>query len=421
MAHIRRHPVDKTKWQVRYIDPVGRERSKTFPRKVDADKYLIHVEGQKQRAEWIDPKRSATRFEELAERWLASRSHLKPRTFEGYHSLLRVHILPALGSLRLDRIDRLTVESWMAERKAAGLSASRRRQAFQVFRQILDAAVEDRYLPSNPAIGVKLPKLTQREQLFLEPEEVAEIAALVPEQFRALLYIFGCAGLRWGEAVALRRRRVDVLRSRLEVTESMSDVAGQLIFGPTKNYRNLTIVLPRFLRDMLNGHLLRHTASGTDGLLFTAENGSPLRNSNFNRRVWKPTVEQAGLPEGLRIHDLRHSAVAFLISQGAHPEAIKRYMGHSSISVTMDVYGHLFPSDAEDLADKLNELFRRSQTDKIRTKRPLTAVLVEGTDPGNASYQGVLFAPSGGLEPPTPGLGNPSEGSDDQDEDPESQ
>ena len=406
MAHIRRHPVDDSKWQVRYIDPTGRERSKTFPRKVDAEKYLIHVEAQKQRAEWIDPAQSATKFGELAGRWIASRSHLKPRTLEGYRSLLRVHILPAFGSTRLDRIDRLTVDTWMADLKAIGLSASRRRQAFQVLRQILEAAVQDRYLPSNPAAGVKLPKFEQREQLFLEPAEVDEVAVLVPEQFRALVYIFAYGGLRWGEAVALRRRRVDVLRGRLEVAESMSDVAGQLIFGPTKNYRNRTIVLPRFLREMLNDHLLDHTARGTEGLLFTAENGSPLRNSNFNRRVWKPTVEAAALPEGLRIHDLRHSAVAFLISQGAHPEAIKRYMGHSSISVTMDIYGHLFPSDAEDLANKLDELFRRSQTDKRRTKRSLEAVPEEWTGSGNPSDQGVLFVPPPGFEPGTPGLGN---------------
>ena len=406
MGHIRRHPVDNSRWQVRYIDPTGRERSKTFPRKIDADKYLIHVEAQKQRSEWINPEQAATRFEALATRWIATRSHLKPRTFEGYRSLLRVHILPAFGSTRLDRIDRMTVESWMADLRSIGLSASRRRQAFQVLRQILEAGVQDRYLPSNPAAGVKLPKLERREQLFVAPEDVDRLAGHAPDPFKALVYIFAYGGLRWGEAVALRRRRVDVLRGRLEVAESMSDVAGRLIFGPTKNYRNRTIVLPRFLREMLNDHLLHHTAPGTEGLLFSADNGSPLRNSNFNRRVWKPMVEAAGLPEGLRIHDLRHSAVAFLISQGAHPEAIKRFMGHSSISVTMDIYGHLFPSDAEDLAEKLDELFRRSQTDKIRTRRSVEAVPDEGIGPTNRPDQGILFAPSAGFEPATPGLGN---------------
>ena len=204
----------------------------------------------------------------------------------------------------------------------------------------------------------------------------------------------------------MRQRRIDVLRGRLEVAESLADVAGEHVFGPTKNYRNRSIVLPRFLRDMLNDHLVNHAAPGPDGLLFTAENGAPLRNSNFNRRVWRPVVATAGLPKSLRMHDLRHTAVALLISQGAHPEAIKRYMGHSSIAVTMDVYGHLFPSDAEDLADKLDAMFRESQTDKRRTK-PSLVVVDGGVRSGKTQApQGIPAAPSGGLEPPTPGLGN---------------
>jgi len=193
---------------------------------------------------------------------------------------------------------------------------------------------------------------------------------------------------------------------RLEVAESLADVAGEHIFGPTKNYRNRTIVLPGFLRDMLNDHLVNHTAPGPDGLLFTAENGAPLRNSNFNRRMWQPVVAACGLPENLRMHDLRHTAVALLISQGAHPEAIKRYLGHSSIAVTMDIYGHLFPSDAEDLADKLDALWRDSVTDKRRTKPPLVLVDEDGKIDETQGPQGFSSAPSAGIEPATPGLGN---------------
>lgn len=106
MAHIRRHPVDNTKWQVRYIDPSGRERSKTFRRKTDAEKYLVHVEARKQRAEWIDPSQSATRLGEWATKWMETRTHLKPKTRAGYESLLRVWILPAFGNMRMDRIAR---------------------------------------------------------------------------------------------------------------------------------------------------------------------------------------------------------------------------------------------------------------------------------------------------------------------------
>ena len=368
MAHIRRHPVDVTKWQVRYIDPTGRERSKTFPRKVDAEKYLIHVEAQKQRAEWINPELSSTRFAEWAEGWLANRTHLKPKTFAGYESLLKVHILPRFGASRLDRIDSLSIEDWVADLKASGLSASRIRQAHNVLSQILKTAVRARYLPANSAEGVDLPRKPRREQLFLTPSEVDRLADVVEDRYRALIYVFAYGALRWGEAAALRRRRIDVLRGKLEVVESLSEVGGELHFGPTKNYRDRVVTLPKFLRDMLNHHFLNHSAQDPDALVFTVSKGAPMRNSNFSSNVWRPAVQAAGLPEGLRVHDLRHTAVAILISQGVHPEAIKRFLGHSSIMVTMDIYGHLFPSEQEALAEALDDAFARSQTDKRRTK-----------------------------------------------------
>jgi integrase len=404
MAHIRRHPVDNTKWQVRYIDPTGRERSRTFPRKVDAEKFLIHVEAQKQRSEWINPELSSTRFEEWSMGWLANRAHLKPKTFAGYESLLKVHILPRFGSSRLDRIDSLSIEEWIADLKDSGLSASRIRQAHNVLSQILKTAVRARYLPANSAEGVALPRKPRREQLFLNPPEVGRLAGVVDERYRALVYVFAYGALRWGEAAALRRQRVDVLRGKLVVAESLSEVGGDLHFGPTKNYRNRVVTLPKFLREMLNDQLITYTKQDPEALVFTVSNGAPMRNSNFSSNVWKPAVDAAGLPAELRVHDLRHTAVAILISQGVHPEAIKRFLGHSSIMVTMDIYGHLFPSEQEKLAAALDDAFAQSQTDKRRTKTGKRQSFVD-TDhqKGQATLDLSEVGPVG-LEPTTNGL-----------------
>jgi len=404
VAHIRRHPVDQRKWQVRYIDPTGRERSKTFRRKVDAEKFLIHVEAQKQRAEWINPELSSTLFQDWAEGWLANRTHLKPKTFSGYESLLKVHILPQFGSSRLDRIDSLSIEEWVADLKASGLSASRIRQAHNVMSQILKTAVRARYLPANSAEGIDLPRKLRREELFLSPAEVDRLASQVVEEYRTLIYVFAYGALRWGEAIALRRRRVDVLRGNLEVAESLAEVGGDLHFGPTKNYRNRIVTLPRFLREMLNHQLVTYAAPDPDALLFTASNGSPMRNSNFSSNVWRPAVQAAALPTGLRVHDLRHTAVAILISQGVHPEAIKRFLGHSSIMVTMDIYGHLFPSEQEALAKALDDAFTKSQTDKRRTK-PAESEKAEESDhqKGQATLDLSEVGPVG-IEPTTFGL-----------------
>ncbi|MDH3308303.1 MAG: site-specific integrase, partial [Acidimicrobiia bacterium] len=404
MAHIRRHPVDNSKWQVRYVDPGKRERSKTFRRKVDAEKFLIQVESQKQRGEWIDPDLAATPFADWAHSWITTRTHLKPKTLDGYRSLLRIHIVPRFGAVRLDRIDGLSIEQWVADMQEAGLSASRIRQAHRVLSQILKAAVRARYIPANPAEGIPLPRKPRREQLFVNPVEVDRLADAVDARYRALIYVLSYGGLRWGEAAALRVKRVDVLRGRVDVNESLAEVGGDLHFGSTKNHRNRTVIIPAFLREMLNEHMVTFCGSDPDGLVFTASNGSAMRNSNFTKNVWQPAIAEAQLPERLRIHDLRHTAAALLISQGAHPEAIKRHLGHSSIVVTMDVYGHLFPSEAESLAEALDSLYAQNQTDKRRTKPSKGRIREKGKHPKSQLVLDFSEVGPVGLEPTTNGL-----------------
>lgn len=114
------------------------------------------------------------------------------------------------------------------------------------------------------------------------------------------------------------------------------------------------VSLPRFFVKRLVGHLERWVDDDPDALVFTSSTGRPLWNSNFRRRVWRPALRDAGLPDDLRIHELRHTAASLLIAQGAHPKAIQEHLGHSSITVTMDRYGHLFPSEHEELAGRLD-------------------------------------------------------------------
>lgn len=161
-------------------------------------------------------------------------------------------------------------------------------------------------------------------------------------------------GLRWGELAALRRRRCHLLQTRLEIAESVSEARGELHFRSTKTYRMRMVVIPGFLRDLLAEHLSRSVPDDPAALVFTSPKGHPLRKPNFRRNIWYPALAEAGLPEGLRIHDLRHTCASLLISQGAHPKAIQAHLGHSSIAVTMDKYGHLFPSDIDALAHSLD-------------------------------------------------------------------
>jgi integrase len=232
---------------------------------------------------------------------------------------------------------------------------------------MMKLAVEAGYLVVNPVTGVKVARQPDPEMLFLSAEEVERLVQSIRDPYGTLVYLLAYGGLRWGEAAAVRRKRCDVLRSRIEVAESLSEARGRLHFGPTKTYRRRMVIIPGFLRERMAEHLARHVDEDPDALVFTSPEGQPLRNSNFRRQVWYRAVAEAGLPEGLRVHDLRHTCAALLIAQGAHPKAVEVHLGHSSISVTMDRYGHLFPSDMEALATALDAARSRVLADQMRT------------------------------------------------------
>lgn len=245
------------------------------------------------------------------------------------------------------------VREWVAGLAEAALSPSRIRQAYQLLSAILKAAVESGYLVRSPCIGVSLLKAERREMRFLSAGEVDRLAEAVAEPYDLLIYLLAYGGLRWGEAAALRRGRCHLHRSRIEAAESLAEVGGRLHFGPTKTYQRRTVVLPGFLRDGLAAHLARRVPPGPGALVFSAPDGGPLRHANFRKRIWLPALEEAGLPPNVRIHDLRHTCAALLIAGGAHPKAIQAHLGHASIQVTLDRYGHLFPDQMDRPAEKL--------------------------------------------------------------------
>lgn len=365
---LRHRPGRPRPWQARFRGPDGRERTASFRLKKDAERWIREQRATLDRGVWVDPVLGRVTVAEWADRWLATTVHLKPKTAEGYESLLRVHVMPVFGDLELASVDRVAVRRWVAELESSGLSPSRIRQARQVFGAVLGAAVDAGYLGRNPAKGVKVPRDRRREMLFLNAGQVEDLAAAAGD-WSTLIYLLAYGGPRWGEAVALRRSRCDLLRSRLHITESASEARGRLVFGPTKTYDDRTIIVPGFLRDLLAEHLATQTGPEESALVFTAPEVGPLRHANFYKRVWRPAKQAAGVPDGLRIHDLRHTCAALLIAQGASPKAIQAHLGHSSIQVTFDRYGHLFPEDLEDLATRLDAAREISRADHTRTKR----------------------------------------------------
>lgn len=152
-----------------------------------------------------------------------------------------------------------------------------------------------------------LPAEQPGEQRYLTAAEVAALAEAIDPRFRALVLTAAYGGLRFGELAALRRERVDALRGRVLVAETLVDINGELTFGPTKTRKGWRAVpLPRSISREVAAHLERWTPPAGDALLFTGQFDQPLRRSGFRRNWWMPAVAAAGL-EGLRFHDLRHT------------------------------------------------------------------------------------------------------------------
>ena len=184
-------------------------------------------------------------------------------------------------------------------------------------------------------------------------------------------------------------RRLDLLRGTVRVAEAAPEVAGRLEWGGVKTHEARTVRLPRSVADELGAYLAGRP-HGPEELVFTAPRGGPLRESKFVPGRFKPAIRTANeailneggpasLPDDLRLYDLRHTAASLMIRQGASVKAVQKQLGHATASITLDVYGHLFPDELEVLAGRLEHARREALAELARTQHgPAVVPLREG-------------------------------------------
>jgi integrase len=165
-----------------------------------------------------------------------------------------------------------------------------------------------------------------------------------------MVLIFG--GLRWGEAVALRRRHCDLLRSQLLIEESVAEVAGKIVFGDTKTHQRRSVFLPPAALDRLAEHLAERDDPSPDALVFTSPRGEVVRYSNFARRVWKPALAAAGI-DHYGTHIGRHTSATLLLAAGADAKDVQAHLGHKDAAMTLNVYCAPYDGKRAELAARL--------------------------------------------------------------------
>ena len=337
------------KWQARY--KVGDQtHAQTFDTETAAEVWLKSNALDRVRGDWVDPSLgSATTFETMAAMWTASRVHLAESSRARDRAYLNGEILPRFGDLFLSAITRPIVRGWAASQLDAGSAPATVRKRCQIVAAVFDMAIEDRLVVNNPARGVKLPSTTMSGR-FLDSGERGRLIAAVDDNHRLLVEAAIATGARWGELAGLLGPKVDPLRRQIVIDASLADVNGKRYLKDTKNAASRrTISIPEWLAVELA------VGAGQSGPVFTAPGGGWLVRSNFRRRVWMPATAKAGV-EGVRFHDLRHTAVAMLIENGEHPKAIQTRLGHAKIQTTFDVYGHLMPNIDREVADRLTRI-----------------------------------------------------------------
>lgn len=353
-GNVRQKPSGK--WEARYRDSTDAVHYATFETKRQAAEHLDRISADLQRGTWTDPTLSRITVQEWAVVWMEGLRNARPNTLRLYKSLLRCHVLPAFGHMRLDHITPDDVDAWVAVLLANdGISSTTANRAYRILRQMMKLAVRRRRIPFSPCEGVTPPGDVKKEMLFLTPGQVADLADAIHPHYRNLVLTAVYSGLRWGELAGLQVARLDLLNRTVAVVAQLTD-DGTLAPPKTAAGRRV-VTLPRWHVERLKAHV---AGMALDAYVFTSHvRGDPLGRSNFTTRVWKPAV-RAALPQqlhALRFHDLRHTAVAIAIDSGAaaNPKALQMRMGHNSIVTTLDRYGHLLPGAdatiAEGMAD----------------------------------------------------------------------
>ena len=302
------------------------------------------------------------------ESWLreSAQPRVRPRTFESYSQIVRVHILSDnIAKKVLAKLQPQEVQAFLNAKHASGLSARTVQYIHAIIRTSLNTALRWGLLHRNVATLADPPRVKRQEIEPLTPEQAKVFLDAVREDRLSALYTVALTmGLRQGEALGLRWADVDLAAGTLRISVALSQVNGKLQLVEPKTERSRrTLHLPDVVAASLRQHRVRQVeerlAAGErwqdSGLVFTSTIGTALDPDNVTHRFQKALLA-AGLPR-IRFHDLRHSCASLLLAQGAELRTIMEVLGHSQISLTANTYAHVMPVLKKDAANKMDALF----------------------------------------------------------------
>ncbi|TKK85608.1 hypothetical protein FDA94_24760 [Herbidospora galbida] len=343
-----------TRWQVRYRDEKGHQRKRNFEKKADADRFDATRRADEPRGEWIDPKLGLTRFEAYAATWLASRLH-KPGTSTTYTAHLKKHIYPIFGLVPLVTIRPTAVQKWVKDLNAKGLGPRTVETIYVIFSSIMRGAVRDGMIRRSPCIDIRLPDADKTTIRLLTPAQVMALYRAIRPEYAPLILLGAAAGLRQGEAFGVALDRIDFVEGMLTVNQQVVIVDRRPTLAVPKTRASIRDVpLPELLSDALARHIEKYAP---EDVLFRTGQDNLIRRDYFNARVLKPAILAAGVPADMTFHDLRHTFASTALAEGVPISEVSCWLGHESITTTVDLYGHLVPEASGRVRDALDSAY----------------------------------------------------------------
>jgi integrase len=330
--------------------------SRTFSLKRDAQEWERKQVDTLKTGAWADPRAGEKPVREWCEIWLAAQPARAAATERKIRGVVTKQIAGTFGRRPLVSVRPSEVQAWAADisRKQSAATA---RHSLGVLRRVFDHAVRDGAIHRNPAAGIRLPKVQGNDPRPLTHDELWRVADHLDElRDRVLVLVAGYCGLRWGELAALRWSDVDLGSKVLRISRAYSEEAPRGEMSPVKDHQARTVPIPGVVSDEL---AMLSASQESDGLVFPSASKTPLRNRNFRRDVFDDAVDALGLD--ITPHNLRDTAASLAIQAGASVVAVARLLGHESAATTLNHYAGLFPSDLDDVAQRLDAAARRVQ------------------------------------------------------------
>ncbi len=330
-------------WRARWRTPEGESRSRTFAKKVDAERWLTHTEHTKLSGVYTDPSAGKVTFADYAQDWISNQVW-RPSTTVHVEAIIANHLEPRFGTVAIASITPSQVQA-MVKSLSATMAPGSVKGIHSVLASIFRTAIRDRVVASSPCTSdIKLPDAAQRRIEPLTLEQVEILADAVGAQYRPLVVLGAGAGLRVGEALGMPVGGIDFPRRQLSVSQQAVTVRRVTTIAEPKTRTSVrTIPLADAVLAELAGHLEGRKANPAE-LLVADKDGAPIPQNRFSQ-TWARAVRRVGLPPGTRFHDLRHTYASALIASGCSVKVVQAHLGHKSAAMTLDIYSHLWPQD----------------------------------------------------------------------------